>query len=66
MDKEHLQLANLMFKTLTDKNSHQLLIQSYKTFISTSIDYVFSCEKANWTLYIIVFIFKINSMLLKL
>ncbi|CAI2387002.1 unnamed protein product [Moneuplotes crassus] len=66
VDKEHIDLANLMFKTLTNKNSHVLLQQSYKTFISTSIDYVFSCEKANWNLYIIVFIFKINSMLLSL
>ena len=55
-----------MFNTLTSKTSHQILVQSYKTFISTSIDYVFSWEKANWNLYIIVFIFKINSMLLKL
>jgi len=65
IDKEHMELADLMFKTLTSKYSNSLSIQSYKTFISTSIDYVYSCEKKNWTLYIIIFIFKINSMVLK-
>ena len=66
VNEEHLALAKLIFDSLTNKQSSELTIQSYRTFISTSIDYVYSCEKANWTLYIIVFIFQINSILLKL
>jgi hypothetical protein len=66
INEEHLALAKLIFNSLTSKHSNELTIQSYRTFISTSIDYVYSCEKENWTLYIIVFIFQINSILLKL
>ena len=66
IDQEQLGLAKLIFENLTSPTSNALMVQSYKTFISTSIDYVYSCEKANWTLYIIIFIFKVNSMVLKL
>ena len=66
IDEEHLVLAKLMFNTLTSRDSNPKIVESFKTFLSTSIDYVYVCEKANWTLYIIVFIFKINSMILNL
>ena len=61
IDKEHEELAMLIFKNLTNKWTNPLLVQSFRTLLSQSIDYVYSCEKANWTLYIVVFVFKVNS-----
>jgi hypothetical protein len=42
IDQEHLGYAKLMFNTLTNKNANGIVAQSYKTFLSTSIDYVYS------------------------
>ena len=66
IDDEHKVLAELMFNTLTSRESNPKIVESFKTFLSTSIDYVYVCEKANWTLFIIVFIFKISSMILNI
>jgi hypothetical protein len=66
IDEEHQQLAQLIFDTMTSQEESSLAVQSYKSFLKTSIDYVYKWEKANWTLYIIIFIFKLNSMILDL
>lgn len=66
INEEQHSLAELIFETLTKKHSNDLMVQSYKKFMRNSIDYVYTCEKANWTLFIIIFIFKINSMVLNL
>lgn len=42
IDSEHIELAKLMFDTLTNKDSKTYLVKSFKTFISTSIDYVYT------------------------
>lgn len=66
INDEHRVLAQLIFDTLAQKNKQDSMIQSFKTFISSSIDYVHSAEKENWTVFIIIFIFKVQSMILNI
>jgi hypothetical protein len=66
INQEQYALANLLYKHLTKENANPIIVQSYKTFLSNCINYVYLCEKESWTLYIIIFIFKLNSMLLEI
>ena len=66
IDREHDHLVNLMFNTITNENSNSLTVESFKKFISASLTFIYNTEKSNSNLFIIIFVFKINSMLLKL
>ena len=64
VDKENATLVDLVFDTITNEDSKQQIVESFKRFISTSIKFTWLTEITNWSLYIIIFVFKINSMLL--
>ena len=64
VDKENATLVDLVFDTITNEDSKQQIVESFKRFISTSIKFIWLTEITNWSLYIIIFVFKINSMLL--
>ena len=64
VDKEHHALVNVMFNSITKEHSNPLTVQSFKKFISGSITFTYTTEQTNWSLYIIIFVFKINSLLL--
>jgi len=65
INEEYYTLVEYMYRNLTYQDNYtDALVNSFKKFIISSINYVYSCEKANWTLYIIIFIFRIHSLLL--
>ena len=64
VDKENATLVDLVFDTITNEDSKQQIIESFKRFISTSIKFTWLTEITNWSLYMIIFVFKINSMIL--
>ena len=66
IDREHNELVNLIFNTITNENSNPLTVESFKKFLSASITFIYTTEKSNSNLFIIIFVFKLNSMLLKL
>ena len=66
VDKEHYSFVNVIFNTITNESSHPLTVQSYKKFISGGISFMYLTQSSNISLYMIIFLYKIYSMLLSL
>ena len=66
VDKEHHSLVNIIFNTITNEGSHPLTVQSYKKFISGGISFMYLTQNSYLSLYMIIFLYKIYSMLLSL
>ena len=64
VEKEQASFVNLIFTSIVDKSLGRSVARTYKRFIGASITYSYLSEITRWNLYIIMFIFKINSMLL--
>lgn len=72
-NKEQNEVADFVYETLTkdiaitddEYSKDKLNIYSMKKFIANSIDYACDCEKETWTVYLVIFIFKLHANILK-
>ena len=70
---EQNDVANFVYDILTkdipisdeEYSKDKLNMYSMKKFIANSIDYACDCEKETWTVYLVIFIFKLHANILK-
>ena len=61
-----MEFAKVIFDTITNSKSNPISVQSYKKFIRGGITFTYLTESTYINLFTVIFVFKLNTMLLDL
>ena len=64
IDREHNEFAKFIYDQLTNLELDDAVGISFESFINNVISFIYKCEKASWTVYIIIFMLRIKAMIL--